>query len=165
MSRPRLNLQLTTFDKSMVAIGRALILATWVLIIFTYLSLPESIPIHFNRSGQVDGHGNKLLILLIPLISSILFVGLSILIRHPHNFSYPVKIKEGNALSLYTLATRMIRLLQVAIGVIFLNTAIGSILLAKEEINSLPVWLFPLELLTLFSILVYFIVRMFRMSG
>ena len=37
-----------------------IIIATFLLGILMYNKLPESIPIHWNFAGEVDGYGNNL---------------------------------------------------------------------------------------------------------
>ena len=162
MIRPRIIPESTSLDKSLEAISKIILLATWVIVLLSYSGLPSEIPIHFNARGEVDGHANRIFILIIPMISSILFVGLTILNRYPHKFNYPVKVDQQNALKLYTHASRMIRILNVAIGALFLNSAIGCILIARGIMERLPVWLFPVELFLLFLIIAIYLIRIIK---
>lgn len=117
--RPKIKLELTTIDKVVEILGWVSILAIWVLIVTNYTSLPDTIPIHYNSSGQTDGIGRKGTILTLPLIATALFAGLTILNKFPHIFNYPASITENNALRQYTNATRLIRYLKFIIVVIF----------------------------------------------
>lgn len=117
--RPKIKLGLTTTDKIFEILGWTSVLAIWVLTITNYTSLPDTIPIHYNGAGQADGFGGKVNILTLPLIATVLFVGLTILNKFPHIFNYPTNITADNALRQYTSATRLIRYLKFIIVVIF----------------------------------------------
>lgn len=107
--RPRIKIELTTTDNVIELIGWLSLLAIWVLAITSYSNLPDTIPIHYNGAGQIDRFGNKINILTLPLIATILFVGITIANRFPHIFNYPTKITEENAFSQYSNITRMNR--------------------------------------------------------
>lgn len=53
-----------------VAIG--LVALAWGLSGWAYLNLPESIPIHWNLRGQVDGHGTKATVFLMPVAATLI---------------------------------------------------------------------------------------------
>ena len=63
-----------------------------------YFELPEIIPTHYNEAGEADSYGDKLNILALPIISTLLFIGLTILNKRPHLFNYPSEITKENAL-------------------------------------------------------------------
>lgn len=116
---PIIKLQLTTTDKVFEILGWVSIIAIWVLTITNYANLPGTIPIHYNGAGQADGFGRKDNILTLPVIATVLFVGLTILNKFPQVFNYPTKITAENALRQYTNVTRLIRYLKFIIVVIF----------------------------------------------
>ncbi len=82
--RPKVKLELTTTDKVFELLGWLSIVAVWILTIKNYNNLPEIIPIHFNGSGQADGFGGKATILTLPIVSTILFIGMTVLNKFPH---------------------------------------------------------------------------------
>ena len=117
--RPKLKIELSQPDRIIEILGWSSLFILWFFILFYYSDLPETIPTHFNGTGKVDNYGNKLTILILPIISTIVFVGLSILNKFPHIFNYPTEITVENALKKYTLATKMIRYLKFMIVLIF----------------------------------------------
>lgn len=135
--RPKLKAELTTLDKTLEILGWTSILAVWFLTITNYTNLPDTIPIHYNGAGQADRFGGKATILILPLIATVLFVGLTILNRFPHIFNYPTNITQDNALSHYTNATRMIRYLKLIIVVIFGLIAFRTIQNANGKADGL----------------------------
>ncbi len=95
--RPKIKLGLTIADRTFEFIGWLSILAIWVLTVTNYADLPDTIPTHYDGAGQADGFGGKATILTLPLIATILFVGMTILNKFPHIYNYPINITEENA--------------------------------------------------------------------
>lgn len=135
--RPKIKLELTTLDKTLEILGWASILAIWVLTLTNYTNLPNIIPIHYNGAGQADGFGGKGNIITLPLIATVLFVGLTILNKFPHGFNYPTNITADNALSQYTNATRWIRFLKLIVVVVFGLIALQTIRSVGGEVREL----------------------------
>jgi uncharacterized membrane protein len=119
MTRPKIRTELTTADKMVEILGWFVLLVTWIFTIASYSNLPDIIPIHYNGAGKADGFGNKINILILPFIATILFVGMTIANKFPHVFNYPTRITEENALRQYTNATRMLRYLKLILVVLF----------------------------------------------
>jgi uncharacterized membrane protein len=157
--RPRLKLELTQADKIAEIIGWLLIFAVWSLTVINYQSLPDIIPTHYNGAGVADGFGDKWMILTLPLVATILFVGLTILNKFPHVFNYPTEITEDNALRQYTIATRLIRYLKVIIIVIFGLIAFQTIRHANGQIEGLGIWFLPLTMGLIFIPIIYFLIK------
>lgn len=117
--RPKLKIELTTADKILELVGWLSIIAVWVLTSMHYNNLPDIIPTHYNALGQADGMGGKATILILPILATILFIGMTVLNKFPNVFNYPTNISNQNALRQYTNATRMIRYLKLVLVVIF----------------------------------------------
>src|SRR5260370_8870297 len=75
-----------------------------VLIARAWASLPTTIPVHYGFSGQPDAWGGKIELLELPVVSVLLYLGLTWLARYPHKFNYPWTITERNAEKQYRLA-------------------------------------------------------------
>lgn len=131
--RPKIKLKLTTIDKILEIPGWTSILAIWILTITNYTNLPETIPMHYNGAGQADGFGGKGNILTLPIIATILFVGLTILKQFPYVFNYPTNITSDNALRQYANATRLIRYLKLILVIIFGLIAFKTIQMQTDK--------------------------------
>lgn len=160
--RPKFKIELTTTDKIFEIIGWLLILGVWGLTIINYSNLPDTIPIHFDGAGQADGFGGKATILTLPLIATILFVGLTVLNNFPHIFNYPTNITKDDALKQYTNATRMLRYLKLIIVIIFGIIAFKTIQNANGQTDGLGTWFLPLTLALIFIPLTFFVVKSFK---
>ncbi len=162
--RPKLKIKLTTADKILELAGWLSIVAVWILTSTHYNNLPDTIPTHYNALGQADGIGGKATILILPIIATILFIGMTILIKFPHVFNYPTNISYENALKQYTNATRMIRYLKLILVVIFGLIVFKTIQNVNGQADGLGLWFFPLTLGLIFIPLAYFIVQSFKKS-
>lgn len=125
--RPKLKIELTTFDKIIEILGWIFIIAMWSMTIISNNQLPDVIPTHFNLKGEVNGYGEKWMILLLASITTILFLAMSYLNKFPHRFNYLTVITKDNALRQYTIATRVIRFLKILMVAIFLLTTYQTI--------------------------------------
>ena len=160
--RPKIKLELSTIDKTFEILGWISTLAIWALTIIYYTNLPDTIPIHFNGAGQADGFGGKGNIWTLPLISTVIFIGLTILNKYPQVFNYPTHITADNALRQYTNATRMIRYLKFIIVFIFGLIVLQTIRNANGQTSELGVWFLPLTLGLIFIPLTYFVIKSFK---
>lgn len=116
----------------------------WGLTLYTLFKLPTTIPTHFNALGQADDYGNKLTILILPILATIIYLGLTQLNKYPQIFNYMTKINEDNAQKQYTIATRTLRFLKLAILVIFSLLILLTYLTATGITNGLGFWFLPL---------------------
>lgn len=163
--RPRLDITLTQTDKLLEILGWLIIGSTWIWLAINYNHLPETIPTHYNTSGQVDGFGSKSTIFILPFISTILFTGMTVLNKYPHIFNYPTKITEENAARQYTNATRMIRFLKLDIVIVFGYSIFQTIQNANGKAEGLGIWFLPITLGLTFIPVIYFIARALKQKS
>ena len=160
--RPQMKLELTKIDKAMELIGWVSLVIIWCFLIISFKNLPNSIPTHFNGVGKANGFGGKATIFNLPVIATILFVGLTILNKFPHFYNYPTDITKDNALIQYTNATRMIRYLKLIIVIIFGLITLKTIQNTEGKANGLGNWFLPLTMAMIFIPLTYFIIKSFK---
>ena len=161
-TRPKLKLELTPVDKTAEIVGWVTIVVVWVMTMTNYQNLPDIIPIHYNATGNADGFGGKITILFLPLISTILYIGMTIINRFPHVFNYPTAITNENALKQYTTATRLIRYLKLIMLVIFGLLTLKTIQHANEQDQGLGIWFLPFTLSLMVIPLIYFALKSYK---
>ncbi len=137
----------------------------WVITIAHYPELPDTIPVKYDGKGQVTNYGNKETILILPAIATIVLIGLSTLNMVPHIFNYPMKITAQNSLRQYTNATRMIRHLKFAIGVVFFLVVISIIQTSSEKSGAPGDWFMLLILGIIFIPVIYYTFNAFRTNN
>jgi uncharacterized membrane protein len=156
--RPRLKLQLNQTDKILEIVGWISVFGIWALTLTNYSILPEIIPIHFDGAGKADGYGNKTHIFVLPIISTLLFIGLTTLNKHPHIFNYPSQITKENAVHQYTNATRMMRVLKLVIVLLFGLIIFKTIENVNGNADGLGTWFLPFTIGLFISLTIYFLI-------
>ncbi|PID27312.1 MAG: hypothetical protein CR982_06070 [Candidatus Cloacimonadota bacterium] len=158
-NRPKIKVKLSLIDKIVESIGLAALAGVWIFTLSNYSSLPETIPIHYNLVGEVDSFGEKGNILFIPIISTILFIIMTILNKYPHSFNYLKTITEENAHYQYANATRLIRLLKLNILIIFGGISFETIGIAKGNFERFGILFLPLTLGLIFIPIFYYLIK------
>lgn len=113
--RPRREIFPDKADYAAEAATLVFLLIIFIMVLTGYGSLPDLIPLHFNFEGKVDSTGGKINIFILPVISLVMYLFLTVIQRFPHTFNYPVKITEENASYQYHTAVKMIRYLKLII--------------------------------------------------
>lgn len=85
-----------------------------------YADLPAQIPTHTNLRGEVDGWGSRQTVWLLPLTSLFIFGLLSLALKFPKMFNYPVRITPENAQRQFNLARTFLRVIKSAVLLLFL---------------------------------------------
>jgi uncharacterized membrane protein len=160
--QPRLKPALTTGDRTIEAAAILMLLAMWGIVLFSFSKLPDVVPTHFDATGKPDAFGDKTSLLLLPVLSTILFAGMTIINNYPHIFNYPVKITPENALRQYTIATRLVRTLKGVIMILFFIILYFTIRTALQESGGLGFWFLPLFLIMVYVPVLYYFVLSFR---
>jgi uncharacterized membrane protein len=110
--------------KTLLLTGLVILLPLiWGLI--AYHSLPDSIPIHFDIQGNVDGYGHKSFILLIPII--ILLIQWAATIEA--NFSNKKEEIKPNYIKMMSW---VLAAASIAMGIIMYNCASGNLMTAQR---------------------------------
>jgi uncharacterized membrane protein len=161
-TRSKIKLEPTTSDNLLEAAGWLALALIWLITIFYYKNLPVTIPTHFNIAGEADNYGVRSTIFFMPALGTVLFIGMTILNRFPHVFNYPVKITPENARKQYTMATRLIRVLKLAVLIIFTMIVWYSGQAAIDKSGKLFLLFLPLTLAIIFIPLVLYIIKSFK---
>lgn len=163
--RPRIKIKPTTTDYLMDVIGTLLLGFTWIHIAIHYHQLPDKIPTHYDLLGNADDYGSKNSIFMLPIISTFIYVGMSVLSYFPHSFNYLVEITAENALKQYTAAVQLLRLLKLSIVITFLLIDYETIQLALNHTSNIGKWMLPVTLLLIFAPIVLYFWKSSRKSA
>jgi len=136
----------------------------WIISISSFGYLPDEIPIHYNGLGEVDAYGDKETIFILPLIATLLFIMLSIFSKFPHTFNYSVEITKENAEKQYKNAINLIRLLKIAVLLIFIFINYKTIQIALEKNKNLGIWFLPVAILFLFTLITYNLYKTYKIN-
>jgi len=141
LDRPKLKVPYEQIDIVIELVNITLLILVWVYTFLNYTELPDTIPIHFNGSGEVDDYGNKVTIWILPAIATFTAVLLFVINKFPHIHNYMVNITEENALKNYRISTRLIRSINLYCLVLFAAIIIEIISVAKgKPVHILNTW-------------------------
>ncbi|MEY2631161.1 MAG: hypothetical protein RLZZ469_2059 [Bacteroidota bacterium] len=163
-NRPILRLSLTPFDRSVEVLGLLLLIGFWIFTVKFYPLLPEIIPTHFGGGGEPDGFGSKATILGLPIVSTVLYLMLTIFSRYPHKMNYSATITAENAEVQYRIMTRMIRVLKVFVLLIFWILDYKTVQIALGWPDVLGSWFLFLLFALLFAPIFYFLIQLSKNS-
>jgi uncharacterized membrane protein len=156
---PKIRIRRRTFDW-VIELMAFIFLAFQIILPFIYYNhLPESIPVHFNGAGQPDGFGSRSTLWILPGTSLFLYLLMTILEAFPYIYNFPVEITPENAVTQYTLATRLIRILKTLLLIIFSFLSYKTIKTATGETPGLGKVFLPVFLLLTFGLIIIYIVR------
>ena len=143
-NRPKIDVPLEPLD---VIIDITSIMIYTLMIIYTVISysdLADTIPTHFNASGEADGFGDKATIWILPVIGIVIYSSLFVLNKYPHAHNYMVNITEDNAFKNYRLSTRLVRFTNLFLAIIFAFIHYVSIEKGKGNAIELGSWFTPI---------------------
>jgi uncharacterized membrane protein len=149
--RPIIKLKLSFIDHALNIVSIAVTSLMWIYVIVKYPQLPEIIPTHYGADGLVDGYGDKWSIFMLPAITSIIIVLFNILNRYPHKFNYLTTITKENAEKQYQQSTRILRILQFNISLLFSYIVYKSVRGALTNYSSLEWWFLPVLLISMIA--------------
>jgi len=156
---PKLKINSSSVDYMLETSGLLCLLALFILPVYYYSGLPDSIPRHFNFAGQADAWGNKQAIFTLPAVGAGLYLLLSIISRFPHTFNYMAEITVDNAENQYTIALRMVRMLKLILMIAFLYITAGTINTALRKADGLGAAFLPVLLLTIGAVIAGSIIK------
>ena len=160
--KPKIMLQLSPIDKIIEIFGWISVIGIWCFTWIHFYELPKIIPIHYNALGSIDKLGDKTNIFALPVISTLLFVGLTILNKFPQVFNYHCEITKENALYQYMNATRMLRVLKLVIVLIFGAIVILTIESVNGNIKGLGTLFMPLSIVLVSTPIIYFLMNAYK---
>ncbi|GGE68003.1 DUF1648 domain-containing protein [Priestia taiwanensis] len=94
-------LPLTIAEKIVVGLSIALIIGLFGYVGYSYPSLPDTIPTHYDVYGIADNFGSKGWIWFVPCIMLAIFIMFVLIARFGKTFNAPVEVTEENKERLY----------------------------------------------------------------
>lgn len=121
--------------------------------------IPDKIPGHYNAAGVVDRWGDKGELLIIPIIAWIMYIGLTILERFPQIWNTGVQVTEQNKERVYRVLKNLVGTEKMLMVAVFIYLTLNSSF-SKE----LPMWFLPVFLILIFGSLIWFILKLVKVS-
>jgi uncharacterized membrane protein len=129
----------------------------------SYNQLPDTIPRHYNASGEPDGFSAKSILFILPMVAMATYLIMTIGLRFPHIFNYPVEITAKNAERQYRNAILMMRVIKTLIVVMFGYLTYATIQTSLGKMHGLGTWFAPVFLVVMLGAVGFFVYRAFRL--
>lgn len=152
MRQPKLKFKETEVSRIVSIISWIILLASIVLVLIRFNSMPDHIPTHYNFKGEVYRYGTKYTMLILLVITVFVFVPLRLLRRLPHIFNFVVTITDENAERQYLLAVEFLDVLNLYMIITLMFTPVFMAL------NTNGTYSFPGVLFALFSVVSLFLI-------
>ena len=149
----------TGFQKMLEIVGIILLVLFVGFIAMSWGELPDKIPGHYNAAGIVDRWGNKGEILILPVITILLYGGLSVITLFPQMWNVPQTKNESNKYLVYSTSKTMLILMKIEVTVNFFFISYFSI-----KGRNLPALHTPIFLVMIFGTLIYYTWKSYKQA-
>ncbi|RNF38718.1 DUF1648 domain-containing protein [Planococcus salinus] len=160
--QPVFKIEKTFLERLFDWIGIFSFLAATIFLIIEWPSIPETVPMHFDASGEADGWGPRWTIFLLLAVGLALWIGLYFLEKVPHVHNY-LNLTEQNVRQQYKNSQLLLNVLKNEILVFFSYFTWSSVQIAKGQADSLGTWALPVFLVIIFGSLGFFMIRSLRL--
>lgn len=152
-----MKIRLTIVDIIMEGLSFITVVGTTLYLIISWGSLPDTIPMHYNLSGEIDRWGGKGELIFLPVMMWIIYLGITLMQRFPQVWNTGVIVTPENRERVYRTLKYMVESLKFIVVVDFLLLTIFS-----ATGRNLPVWFTFVFLGVLAADLVFWLVRLVR---
>ena len=136
------------------AVCMVAIIATFVITIVRWPSIPDKIPTHYDFAGNITGYGGKGTIWVLPAMALFLFILITVIEFFPQSWNTGVRVTRRNAAKVYAY-TRMLVVVTKVLTVFFM-CGIGLFFCYGK---SIPSWLIIFYVVLLTASIIFFLVK------
>ena len=136
-----------------------LLLGCAIYIAVNWSAMPDKIPGHYNFRGEVDRWGSKGELLFLPIVSWILYLGVTALEQFPAIWNTGVAVTEENKEQVYRILKSMIGTVKLTVVSFFAFLSMNSMLAQK-----LSLWFLPIFMIVIFGTIGFFIAKLLRVN-
>lgn len=145
------------YSKILNIICILILISLSIYLLINWASIPNKIPAHYNALGVIDRWGDKSELLILPIISWVLYIMITVIQQFPSIWNTGVKVTEKNREEVYSIIRNMIDILKLVIVCSFTYITINSIYGIE-----LSFWFLPIELVIIFLPIIYFSIKLFK---
>lgn len=147
------------FQSAMEVLGLFLIIGLIGFVTVRWNQLPNQIPLHYNALGQPDSWASKGNIIIVPVITTLLYVMFSVISLYPQTWSVPVKANDENGPIVYRTTRSLLVMIKLEILAFF-----SYITYKMAMAQALAVSFLPVMLIVILGTVVFFTIRISRLS-
>lgn len=155
-----MKLKYTKLQLALEIIGLLFLVGMVVFIYTQWDQIPQQIPMHYNALGEIDSWGSKYQTLILPTISILLYIFITVVSFFPQIWNVPVQITDENKEVVYLSTKNLIIFMKVEMLIIFFYLNYHTVTAQPLSITFLPI-----SMIIIFGTLIFFIVRTIRLGN
>jgi uncharacterized membrane protein len=140
-------------------VGTLLLVGMFVYIFMEWGRMPQKIPVHFNAAGEINRWGDKSEIFVMPVISTALYLLITLVTRFPSSWNVPVEITEVNKGAVYRCEKSMLIVVKTEMIAIFFGLTVPML-----KAQALPAAFLTVSMTVLFGSILFFIIRIHQLG-
>lgn len=161
-NQPKIDIPKSLFERLFDGVAFVFLVISISYLISQYGALPDKVPAHFNGAGEVDRFGNKIELIMLPIIALVMWIGMTVLERYPHTFNY-MNLTKDNAEAQYKNGRLMMNVLKNEVVLLFSYLTYQTIQISKGLAEGIDSFFMPVFLIVIFGSIAFFFVRMLRL--
>lgn len=95
------------------------IFLTMIYLFYSYDTLPDFIPMHYDIMGNIDRYGSKYELLILPFFQMIIFLLLQFVSKHPSYWNIPFQVAPKHQKQVEKYIEKMIQVLCLIVMIFF----------------------------------------------
>ena len=159
VSRDRKKKPITLSDRILELVAAAMAVLLLILTGVLYSQAPETVPTHFNFSGDADGWGGKGFYWI---LAAIMLVGMIICASAAYNrklVNLPIRLKEPVFYRQIGLISRMCRVMTITFGFIWLAVLLAMSASFIDMPEDVSVALIPLSVVLMLGVVMFYTLK------
>ena len=159
VSRDRKKKPITLSDRILELVAAAMAVLLLILTGVLYSQAPETVPTHFNFSGDADGWGGKGFYWI---LAAIMLVGMIICASAAYNrklVNLPIRLKEPVFYRQIGLISRMCRIMTIVFGFIWLAVLLAMSASFIDMPEDVSVALIPLSVVLMLGVVMFYTLK------
>lgn len=149
----------TRLQKLLEVVGIILLVLFIGFIVISWGKLPDKIPGHYNAAGTVDRWGEKWEIIILPIITIILYGGLSLILLFPQVWNVPQAKTESSKYLVYSTLKTMLILMKVEVTANFFFLSYFSV-----KGKNLPALYTPIFMIIILGTVIYYTWKSYKQA-
>ena len=159
VSRDRKKKPITLSDRILELVAATMAVLLLILTGVLYSQAPETVPTHFNFSGDADGWGGKGFYWI---LAAIMLVGMIICASAAYNrklVNLPIRLKEPVFYRQIGLISRMCRIMTITFGFIWLAVLLAMSASFIDMPEDVSVALIPLSVVLMLGVVMFYTLK------
>lgn len=147
------------FDIVLNMLCLIMLISTILFLIIIWSEIPDKIPMHYDFTGNIDRWGSKLEVIILPIITWIMYIFMTIIEKFPKVWNTGVEVTEENKERVYSTLLHLMSTIKFIVVCVFMYLTVQTAL--AFELSS---WFLPIFLLLIFGDLFYWIWRLVKVK-